>query len=135
MIDAMRRRIAGAPIVLWLVCLALLATISVELDQPIEAPAKAAVPAAREADNRPAEQPTFAMPPLASFADVLARPLFTETRRPPILVAPASDARSSAFTLVGIVISAREHLALLARADARIEVKAKDAAPLGAPIR
>ncbi|HEX6841049.1 MAG TPA: hypothetical protein VF113_05965 [Stellaceae bacterium] len=111
------------------------------------------------------------MPPLASFADVLARPLFAETRRPPILSAPAGDARSSAFTLVGIVISAREHLALLAhgqpsassasrrsrhrrmsvekilpdrvvlaRADARIEVKAKDApgvgsGPLRAPIR
>ncbi len=159
MIGVLRGRLARASILLSPLCAVLLATIYIELDQPIEPPAKAAVPAAREPDNRPPETPRFAMPPLRSFADVLARPPFTETRRPPIVTAPASDTRSSAFILVGIVISAHERLALiehgqpphverlsegqeidgwsvekilpdrvvLGRADARIEVKAKDA--------
>lgn len=159
MIGSLRHRVTRAPMLLSAFCAALLAIIYVELDQPsIEPPARAAVTPVRETDQRPPEKRSFAMPPLRSFADVLARPLFVETRRPPILSAPANDGRSSAFTLVGIVISTHERLALvehgqpprverlsegqeidgwtvekilpdrvvLARADARIEVKAKD---------
>ncbi|HEX7968617.1 MAG TPA: hypothetical protein VF502_10375 [Stellaceae bacterium] len=156
-----------APLLLSALCAVLLGIVYVELDQPaIEAPAKAAVPPTRGTDKGQAQKPGFAMPPLRSFGDVLARPLFAETRRPPILSVPA-DARSSAFTLVGIVISARERHALvehgqpprveriaegqdidgwtvekilpdrvmLGRADARIEVKAKDAPARPGPPR
>jgi general secretion pathway protein N len=56
-------------------------------------------------------QPVFAMPPISAYAPVLARPLFSPTRRPSAQAGalPAS----SSFTLVAIVISADDRHALL----------------------
>ena len=56
--------------------------------------------------------PVFVMPPLSSFADVLARPLFSETRRRP-KAGTARDDKPADFTLVGIIISPTERHALL----------------------
>jgi hypothetical protein len=55
--------------------------------------------------------PSFTMSPAAAFVEVLARPLFSRTRRPPAQVGqlPAS----SSLTLVAIVISDDERHALL----------------------
>ena len=65
----------------------------------------------------PAE-PAFALPPLEEFSETVARPLFLPSRRP---LAPAEDAPKPAavtrnlFTLMGVIISADERMALVKR--------------------
>jgi type II secretory pathway component PulC len=148
------------PLLLLALCLGLAGVIYVELDQPpIDAIAKAAPGPSRETMGTSRDSPGFSMPPLRGYAEVLERPLFSETRRPSVAAAVApADPRSADFNLVGIVISAHERHALiehgqpprlervsegqdidgwsvesiksdrvvLARADQRFEVKAKD---------
>jgi len=128
-------------------------------DAEPELPLTAATPADRSAAKADTNEPTFSMPPLRSFADVLLRPLFSPTRRPPRDAAAVIS--SSGFTLIGIVKSAQESHALiehgkpphldrvvedqdldgwtveailvdrvvLRHADTRLEVKAKDTPP------
>jgi hypothetical protein len=55
----------------------------------------------------------FTLPPLSGYAEVTARPLFSETRRPPLEAASLGDAQSATFVLIGIVISATERYALI----------------------
>ena len=162
------RRLSRASLLLLLLCGLLLGIIYVELAPPLsEARAKLPLPRPRGADPAPSPRPGFSMPPLDSFAEVVTRPMFSETRRPPLPSGESGDARSSAFTLVGIIVSAGESRALIAhgqpprlervtegqeidgwtvekvlpdrvileRADARIEVKPRDAPPSPAPPR
>lgn len=107
-----RRRIQVA---LGFTCLALGATIYRELDRSdfdSAASAAPAQPAPRTAPIEPA--PRFTMPPLRDYAEVVARPLFSETRRPPPPeVSRGPAAQPSSFTLVGIVVSDRERHALI----------------------
>ena len=77
------------------------ASVAVAASLPPSAPAPAS-----------ASGPVFAMPPLSSFADVLARSLFSETRRRP-KAGTAHDDKPADFTLVGIVVSPTERRALL----------------------
>jgi hypothetical protein len=168
MIGARRHRPGRAPLLLAAGCAVLVGIVYVELDSPdIEPPAKAAVAAAQEAAKPPVQDPSFTMPPLRSFAGVLSRPLFSETRRPPLQPVAAADTRAAAFTLVGTILSAQERHALVehgqpprlerisegqdvdgwtveqiladrvvfGRADARIEIKAKDSSLRPVPSR
>jgi general secretion pathway protein N len=103
------------PLLLLALCLGLGGVIYVELDQPsIDAIAKAAVAPPRDAVPAARDAPGFTMPPIRAYTEVLERPLFSETRRPSVdsPVAPA-DPRSSAFTLVGTIITAHEKHALV----------------------
>lgn len=114
MIGGRRHRPGRTPLLLAAGCVALAGLVYIELDAPdIEPPAKAAVAAAPEADKRPAESPSFAMPPLRNFAGVLSRPLFSETRRPPRQPTGPADTRDASFTLVGTILSAQERHALV----------------------
>jgi len=129
------------------------------LDSPVSVPTPA-----RSTGGSDGSEPTFSMPPLRGYADVLLRPLFSPTRRPPRDAAAVISA--SGFTLVGIIRSPNESHALiehgkpphldrvvedqeldgwtveailedrviLRHADARLEVKAKDAPPVQMPI-
>lgn len=109
-------RLSGrrAPLLLLALCLALAGVIYVELDRPpLEAVAKAAPAPPAEAAGTSRAGPGFSMPPLRRYSEVRERPLFSETRRPAIDAGPAIDPRSSAFNLVGIVISAHERRALI----------------------
>jgi hypothetical protein len=109
-----RTRRRRAPLVLAAIAAALGVLIYFESGPPaIELPANAAAGPDRRADAPGPDGAGFAMPPLRSFAEVLARPLFSPTRRPTLDVQAASDAQSSGFTLVGIVISPGEHHALI----------------------
>jgi hypothetical protein len=113
-IGARRHRPGRTPLVLVAGCVALAGIIYIELDAPdIEPPAKAAVAAAPAADKRPAESPSFAMPPLRNFAGVLSRPLFSETRRPPRQPTGPADTRDASFILVGTILSTQERHALV----------------------
>ena len=115
MIGARRHRPARLPLLLAAGCVALAGLIYIELDAPdIEPPATAAVTtAAPEPDKRPAESPSFTMPPLRNFAGVLSRPLFSETRRPPRQPSGPADTRDANFTLVGTILTAQTRHALV----------------------
>jgi type II secretory pathway component PulC len=91
-----------------LLCLALGAGLSAEVTQPIIS-ARSPVSASHgDPNTRP--DPTFIMPPLNTYAEVATRPLFSRTRRAPVVVAPG---QLSEFKLVATVISAQDSHALL----------------------
>jgi hypothetical protein len=103
------------PALLLATCLGLAGVIYVELDQPsIDSMAKAAPAPPRETVAAAGDAPGFTMPPVRAYTEVVERPLFSETRRPSVdsPTAPV-DPRSSAFTLVGTIISAHERRALI----------------------
>jgi general secretion pathway protein N len=113
-IGGRRQRPGRTPLLLAAGCVVLAGLVYIELDAPdIEPPAKAAVTGAAEPDKRPAENPSFAMPPLRNFAGVLSRPLFSETRRPPRQPTGPADTRDASFTLVGTILSTQERHALV----------------------
>jgi type II secretory pathway component PulC len=114
MTGSRRSRPGRTPLLLAVGCAALIGVVYVELDAPdIEPPAKAAVTAAQEPEKPPVQNPSFSMPPLRSFAGVLSRPLFSETRRPPLQPVVAADTRATNFTLVGTILSAKDRHALV----------------------
>jgi hypothetical protein len=92
------------------ICLIMLTMIAVEL-----APSRPDLPTATRMPAPPqpdvAAAPGFTMPPAVAFTEILARPLFSRTRRPSAQAGhlPAS----SSLTLVAVVISADERHALL----------------------
>ena len=97
--------------------LALAGGLYAESTQPIVA-TRSPVPTNHgQANARP--DPTFVMQPRDAYAEVVTRPLFTPTRRPPVVVGPGN---LSEFKLTGTVISAQGRYALLAqRARPKIE--------------
>jgi general secretion pathway protein N len=102
--------------VVTLLLLSLCCGLSVAIYLGARAPMTGASVAAPASPPQPASasesDPVFAMPPLSAYADVLTRPLFSETRRRPA-VSTARDDKPADFTLVGIVISPTERHALL----------------------
>ena len=103
------------PALLLSLCLGFAGVIYVELDQPsIDSIAKAAPAPPRDTVAAASDAPGFTMPPVRAYTEVLERPLFSETRRPSVdsPTAPV-DPRSSAFNLVGTIISAHERRALI----------------------
>jgi hypothetical protein len=93
---------------LFLLCVALACGLYAEATQPLDRTAPGAS-ASRETAEQPPD-PDFVMPPLNTYAEVVARPLFTSTRRPPVDVTPG---RPADFQLVGTIISTRDSQALL----------------------
>ena len=61
------------------------------------------------------------LPPIESFSETVARPLFMATRRPPepeepeVEAEPTAGAQRNMFNLLGIVISSDERIALVTR--------------------
>jgi hypothetical protein len=98
------------PAFLLLLCLGLGAIVYVEA-APSDPPAVPAVVGNHAITDRTRE-PTFALPPLNIYSEVVARPLFSPTRRPS--AAPASAERPANFILTGIIISRRERHVLIA---------------------
>lgn len=140
-------------------CIGLLGLIYGELASTPTAVVQVSPPAPKpEAET--GAPPVFNPPPPSDYADALARPLFSSSRRPPSAEPAAVDAHPD-FVLVGIVLSDRDAHALIQhgqpshvdrviegqaldgwtvdailpdrvvfrRADAQIEVKAKDRSP------
>jgi len=93
-----------------LLCLVLAGVVTIEwLDWQDRA-----IPVAPTLGNAPAPSATvnFTMPALATYSEVLSRPLFSPTRRPPSEETPAATV-STSMTLIAIVISPRGSHALV----------------------
>jgi type II secretory pathway component PulC len=112
---AWKRVGARVQIVLGLACMALAGLIYEELDRPAIEPAANAASARPTADQPvvPTAAPNFAMPLLRDYAEVTARPLFSETRRPPPEVSRGPPVQPSSFTLIGIIVSENGRHALI----------------------
>ncbi len=127
-----RRRSALLPFVL---CLALGYLIYFEIGLAPTLPrADPADPLSPERVAALPDKPVFAMPPLESFSEIAARPLFSESRRPPSPAdepelepepgqAAAPVVRRGLFVLVGVVITARTRLAIVRQRNAREAVR------------
>lgn len=78
---------------------------------PAVSPRAAATPRTAPAAAAPAP-PTFAMPPIRQYREVLDRPLFSRSRRPNLGAEDGAEPVTS-LTLIGIIISPGNRLALL----------------------
>jgi hypothetical protein len=87
-----------------LLCLGLVAVIYNELDRPSIEPLATAAPGGARAGHCYRGSSLFHAA-AAGLRRVLARPLFSTTRRAPPETATGAPAPPAAFTLVGIVIS------------------------------
>ena len=102
------------------VCLALAVFVYVQVQREVPRPAPsggggvtpplAALPA----------QPSYTMAPAEDFAAILERPLFSPTRQPPAqgVVAAAAPEPELEVTLVGVIISSEEQIAIVRLKDA-----------------
>ena len=123
-----RRRSALLPFVL---CLALGYLIYFEIGLAPTLPrADPADPLSPERVAALPDRPVFAMPPIESFSEIAARPLFSESRRPPSPAAEPEPGQAAApvvrrglFVLVGVVITSRTRLAIVRQRHAREAVR------------
>jgi hypothetical protein len=111
-----RRRL---PLFLAIICAALLAVIYAEVDRDTGEGAAIAAPTAPARQGGSAAAPSFTLPPISDFADVLERPLFSPTRRP-AEARPAEPAPGlpSSLILVGTVVSSEGRHALIQHGEA-----------------
>jgi type II secretory pathway component PulC len=132
---ARRTRRNSTPILLLFLCAILGLVVYLELEEgwsifepkreadriPIERSATSTGQPQIEAEHAPAA--VFDMPPLRSYAEIVQRPLFSATRRPP---APASvesvpqavpELPPIRFLLTGLIVSPEERVALIRPSD------------------
>jgi hypothetical protein len=106
----------GTAIVLALVAAGCAAALDQQLGEPAERPLAAATPAVPTLSLPALEEPALVVPPLAAYAPVVERPLFSPTRRPPVAAAPSpavAPARGGELTLRGVVLSPHKRIALI----------------------
>ncbi|HXY99651.1 MAG TPA: hypothetical protein VEI03_06595 [Stellaceae bacterium] len=124
------RRSPPAPLLLLTLCLAL----GILLYREIAAPAPHFTPdgAAASPAATPARPADFIAPPPQQFAETETRPLFVASRRPVVAAPPPAAAAPKApappsppsLTLVGIIASAEERIALIKPANSTEILKA-----------
>jgi hypothetical protein len=116
--------------VLIVACVTCAAVVYLELtDEPV------VVRAAETAASAPslattAEDGPFVMPPLATYDEVTARPLFSVTRRP-AAVARQASATMSSLTLAGVVISRDGRVALIRQDKSPSLTRAREGQQVG----
>lgn len=102
----------GAALLLAGLCCALATIIAVEFSG--EASERAPPPAAASLRSLPPLPAAFGLPPLASYAEVAERPLFSAARRrPPEAAGQDLLGKSNSFVLVGVIISKAGRVALV----------------------
>jgi hypothetical protein len=98
-------------------CAALAAIIALEITHPFVAPAhERAAPGARSVVPSSAALPQFTARPLAAFDQILARPLFFEDRRMPVMpevVPEAEQLEPLHLSLEGVAIGGGTRVAVL----------------------
>lgn len=130
-----RRRRSALP--LFLLCLALGYLIYFEIGSSptVLQAGPADLPPPEQVAALP-DQPGFAMPPIESFSEIATRPLFSESRRPPIPEAEPEgepepepeqiavpDVRRGLFVLVGVVITDQVRMAIVRQRNAKEAVR------------
>ncbi len=102
------------------VCLALAAFVYLQMQTVAPGPA----PSGGGGETPPLAalpaQPSYAMAPVEDFSTILERPLFSPTRRPPAegAVAAVASEPELQVTLVGVIISSEEQIAIVRLNDA-----------------
>ncbi len=101
------------------VCLALAAFVVVQVQMEAPGPASSGVGVGTPPLAALPAQPSYTMAPVEDFLAILERPLFSPTRRPPVegvvtVVVPEPELR---VTLVGVIISSTEQIAIVKLAD------------------
>ena len=109
------RREAVAMLAVTAICLSLAWLVHAELDAPLIALAELpATPGTAPSGTSLTPTDGFALRPLQAYAEVIARPVFSSTRRPPPPQAIAQIAASSDdLVLAGIVATASDRTALV----------------------
>lgn len=116
-----RRRILASPIVPAVLCAALSAALYQQVVRPPSVAAGLETTMAAEASgSATTTADPFVLPPIAAFSEIVRRPVFSPTRRPPAGVEPESDNAGTAplrqdgldVEVVGIITGPRD-LALL----------------------
>ncbi len=101
------------------VCLALAALVYVQAGMEAPGPAPSGGGEIPPLAALPA-QPYYAMAPVEDFSAILERPLFSPSRRPPeqgVAAVPAPESQLQ-VTLVGVIISSEEQIAIVRLTDA-----------------
>ena len=81
-------------------------------------------PAQSEATTTPRKASTpLALPPLQQYEEIVARPIFAETRRPDAALSAAAPQADSPFSLTGVVVTAEVRQVWLARKGRQEVVK------------
>ena len=101
-------------------CLVLAAFVYVQVQREAPGPAPSGGAGAAPPLAALPDQPSYTMAPLEDFAAILERPLFSPTRRPPAqgVVAAAAPEPELQVTLVGVIISSEEQIAIVRLKDA-----------------
>lgn len=125
----MRRNRTRALFYLLVLCIGLASIVYWQVENPPSFPSGIAVtdgPAGP--DPTGALQAEFTFPPLAEFTEIVSRPLFSPSRRPPTEAEdPDTDATPSPkprFILAGVVISAEQRMVLLRRVNSTDLIRA-----------
>jgi general secretion pathway protein N len=100
-----------------LLCAGLGIALVVELNAAAPAAQQAASPAPPAAAALPEISNRFTLPPLASFAEVIERPLFSSSRRPTATETQQHVDQPLSASLAGIVISASSSSVIVAHGD------------------
>ncbi len=115
---------------LLVLCVGLASIVYWQVEHPPSFPTRVAG-ADRPAETEPtrALQAEFTFPPLAAFSEIVARPLFSPSRRPPTetedsATDDAAPPKQSHFILAGVIISAEGRMVLLRRMNSTDVVRA-----------
>jgi hypothetical protein len=110
-----RRRRRVAVILLFLLCVALLGVIELELSGGADElqPTALAGPPPSQIKPVSLEPPSFTMAGIASYREVLERPVFLRSRRPAPEERPGNVGQLSSLLLVGLIIAPEGHRALV----------------------
>ncbi len=102
------------------VCLALAALVYVQVRREAPGPAPSGGGGATPPLAALPAQPSYAMAPVEDFSTILERPLFSPSRRPPAqgAVSTAASEPELQVTLVGVIISSEEQIAIVRLEDA-----------------
>lgn len=111
-------------------CLACAVVVYRELANEAAMAADGELPVAVAISAATAEDGLFVMPPLASYDEVTARPLFSVTRRPAAIARQASAAMSS-LTLAGVAISRDGRVALIRQDKSTSLTRAREGQQVG----
>ena len=102
------------------ICLALAAFVYVQVRTEVPGPVPLGVTVGTPALAALPDQPSYAMAPVEDFSTILERPLFSPNRRPPAqgVVAAVTAAPELQVTLIGVIISSEEQIAIVRLKDA-----------------